>query len=85
MSLVWRDDIIETDVADGASIQLRYKVLSYMTPPPIYKFFVVRYGSNVSDLINKEAFLTVPATSAPSNVTSGICSASKRSVTSHTF
>ena len=77
VSLVWRDDIIELDIADGATVRFRYKILTYMIPPPVYKLFVVRYGTNVSDLINKESYLAVPAVSAPSNVTSAICSSSK--------
>ena len=77
VSLVWRDDIIEFDIADGATAQLRYKVLTYMVPPPIYKLFVVRYGTNVSDLINKDAFVTISATSQPNNITSAVCSSSK--------
>ena len=80
VSLVWRDDIIEFDISDGATFQFRYKVLTYMIPPPVYKFFAVRYGTNVSDLINKGPYLDVPATSAPSNVTNGICSSSKSNI-----
>lgn len=79
VSLVWRDDITELDIADGATAQLRYKVLTYLLPPPVYKLFVTRYGSNVTDLINKDTVLLVPATLAPTNVTTAICSSSKSS------
>ena len=65
------------DIADGATVQLRYKIQSYMNPPPVYKFFTVRYGTNITDLINKDTVLTVPATSAPTVITPAICSSSK--------
>lgn len=77
LSIVWRDDIIEMDIADGATVQLRYKIQSYMNPPPVYKLFPVRYGTNITDLINKDTVMIVPAANAPTVITSAICSSSK--------
>ena len=77
MSLVWRDDIIELDIADGAMASLRYKIQTYYRPLPPYNFFVVRYGTNVTDLINKDASLTVDTSLMSSNISTAVCSSSK--------
>ena len=56
VTVVWRDDIREIDVDDGSMGQFSYVIKTSVVPLPRYKFTAVRYGTNISQLVNKQLY-----------------------------
>ena len=54
VTLTWRDGIKEIDVDENAKNAISYNVTSYVKQLPKYNLNVVRYGTNISELINNQ-------------------------------
>lgn len=54
VTLTWRDGIKEIDVDENAKNVVNYNVTSYVKQLPKYNLNVVRYGTNISELINNQ-------------------------------
>ena len=54
VTLTWRDGIKEIDVDENAKNAVNYNVTSYVKQLPKYNLNVVRYGTNISELINNQ-------------------------------
>ena len=62
ITVTWRDGIKELDIDDGAVGNFFYNISAYVTTLPTYNFLMVRYGTNVSELVNNQAVLEVTPT-----------------------
>ena len=51
-TITWRDGIKENDIEEGQKATFSYNITSYVTQLPKYEFMVVRYGTNISELVN---------------------------------
>ena len=51
-TITWRDGIKENDIEEGQKATFSYNITSYVIQLPKYEFMVVRYGTNISELVN---------------------------------
>lgn len=62
ITITWRDGIKETDIDEGAKGEFTYNITSYVKNLPQYNFMMVRYGTNISELVNMESVIMVHPT-----------------------
>ena len=77
ITVTWRDGIKEVDIDDGAVGMFVYNISSYVTTLPAYNFMMVRYGTNVSELINNQPLFEVAPSQTCSPVLLGVTSSGK--------
>ena len=59
ITATWRDGIKEVDVDEGSMGTFEFNVTSYQKELPKYYLNVIRYGTNISELVNNQQVVEI--------------------------